>query len=291
MNPRTAILVGTAVLAAAGATGAPAQAAGPECEKGDRGQCAEASAGTDDFTVGIVEEQEAAPQGPRPRGVKQPLSPTYVDRNFVPTCTGNTAFDGGTLCNAAVQTCPEGQVRFWVFEATIVRATGRPAPGEGYRMVDTVCRGPNEPELDPAVAIPALVQREFKSVVVLSGNAQVSPAPETLVNVPTRFQTDAPASYEIPLTLLNRRVVITARAQRYIWQVGEGNRRVSTRPKGYLEYSYKKSGPREVYVDIEWSGTFRIGDGPEQPITGTVVTEGEPVDVQVRQARSELVRD
>ena len=42
---------------------------------------------------------------------------------------------------------------------------------------------------------------------------------------------------------------------------------------------------------IEWSGTFTINGGPPQPITGTATTTGEPAPVQVREARSELVRD
>jgi hypothetical protein len=271
----------------------PASAESSACKKDSRGVCS--GSGTDDFTVGITDThgpQTAPVSASGPRGPKQPLSPTYVDRSFVPTCTGNSAYDAGVLCGAAVYTCStEGDIRFWVFETTIRRSTGKPEPGTGPRLVDTVCLGPDEPAIDPAVAIPAMVQQEFKSVVVLSGAAQVSPKPETLVNIDTRFRTDAPASYAIPLTLLNRQVIITATAQRYIWQLGNGESRVSTRPDGYLEHTYRTAGAREVRVDIEWSGTFSIDGGPAQPITGTVVTEGEPTVVRVQQARTELVRD
>ncbi len=236
-------------------------------------------------------DPQTRPAGSRP-GPTKPLSPTYIDRNFVPTCTGNSYFDGGTLCNAAVETCPvEGEVRFWVFETTIVRATGKPAPGSGPELVDTVCLGPDEPVLDPAVAIPALVQREFKSVVVLAGNPDVSPKPDTLVNVATRFRTDAPPSYAIPLTLLNQSVVITARAERYVWHLGDGSIRQSTAANGYLEHVYERAGTRQAFVVIEWSGTFRVNGGSPQPITGTVTTTGPAVAVEVKQARSELVRD
>jgi hypothetical protein len=210
----------------------------------------------------------------------------------VPTCTGNNAFDGGVLCNAAVESCPvDGDVRFWVFETTIVRATGRPAPGTGPQLVDTVCLGPDEPGLDPAVAIPALVQREFQNVVVQAGTADVSPKPDTLVNINTRFQTDAPARYQIPLTLLNQSVVITATAEQYTWHFDNGETRVSMRPKGYLEYTYRAAGGYDVFVSITWSGTYSVNGGPEQPITGTAEVDGEPTRVEVKQARSELVRD
>jgi len=275
-------------------TAVPALAAGPDCDSKDqRTECTTAATTNQGFGItGTDGNPQAQPVKNRPRGPRQPLSPTYVDRNLVPTCTGNSYFDAGVLCNAAVQTCPvEGEIRFWVFETTIQRSTGKPVAGTGPRLVETVCRGARDPVLDPTVAIPALVQTEFKSVVVLGGSAQVSPEPETLVNVPTRFQTDAPASYPIPLTLLNQSVVITAKAERYIWHLGDGTTRVSTRPKGYLEHAFSKAGAREVFVEIEWSGSFTVGGGPAQPITGTVTTDGEPTLIQVQQARSELVRD
>lgn len=266
------------------------------CEREKTGICPVIGS-TNDEGFGL-EGRGTTDRGPRtrpvnrPRAPKAPLSPTYIDRNLVPTCTGNSAFDGGTLCNAALETCPsEGDIRFWVFETTIQRSTGKAVAGTGPRLVDTVCRGANDPVPDPAILIPAMVQREFQSVVVLAGNADVSPKPETLVNIDTRFQTDAPASYQIPLTLLNQSVVITATAQSYTWHLDNGDTRVSTRPKGYLEYSYGKAGSYDVFVTVTWSGTFSVNGGPSQPITGTVEVDGEPTQVEVKQARSELVRD
>jgi len=44
-------------------------------------------------------------------------------------------------------------------------------------------------------------------------------------------------------------------------------------------------------VVIEWSGSFRINGGAAQPISGRATTTGEPIDVEVKQARSELVHD
>jgi hypothetical protein len=215
-----------------------------------------------------------------------------VDRDFVPTCTGNNALEAGALCTAAVEACPvDGEIRLWVFETVIQRSTGKPLPGTGPTLVDTVCLGPDEPELAPSVAIPALVQREFQSVVVEGGSADVSPAPDTLVNIDTRFQTDAPASYQIPLTLLGQSVVITATAEKYTWHLDNGDTRVSTQPRGHLEYPYRRTGTYDVFVSITWSGTFSINGGPQQPITGSVDIDGDVTRIRVQRARSELVRD
>lgn len=155
----------------------------------------------------------------------------------------------------------------------------------------TVCLAPDDPVLDPTVAIPAIIEREYKRVVVLKGVADVSPKPDTLVNIPTRFSTAAPASYEIPLTLLGQSVVITATAERYVWHFGDSFSAETAEPGGRVEHEYVSTGTRQAHVVIEWSGTYRIGGGPERAIAGTATTTGEPVQVEVKQARTELVRD
>ena len=146
--------------------------------------------------------------------------------------------------------------------------------------------------MDPAAAIPAIVEREFKRVVVLKGVAQVSPAPDTLVNVETRFATDAPASYDIPLTILGQTVVITATADSWTWHFGDGTvQRVSDgSSRGSTVHTYVKAGARGAYVVIEWTGTYRIGGDPTvREVNGTATTTGDPVAVGVRTARTELV--
>jgi hypothetical protein len=37
------------------------------------------------------------------------------------------------------------------------------------------------------------------------------------------------------------------------------------------------------------TGTFRVGGGPVQPVTGTATTTGDPVTIAVRQAQAALV--
>ncbi|MEX2290414.1 MAG: hypothetical protein WD794_08840 [Mycobacteriales bacterium] len=185
-------------------------------------------------------------------------------------------------------------MRFWVFtrEFDVVAA----APVTGWRRVaepSTVCLGPEDPVVDPVVAIPALVQREFRRVVVVKGVAEVSPRPQTLVNIATVFTTSTPGSYDIPLTLLGRSVVITAMAQRWTWHFGDGGSAATSvqGSQGWVEHEYRRAGDVQAYVVIDWSGSYRVGGGPSRSIAGVATTTGEPVPVQVRQARAELVRE
>ena len=213
-----------------------------------------------------------------------------TQKNHVPTCSGNTASDNGLLCGAATESCPiAGEVRFWVFTREYNVQTR--VASEWERQPGTVCLGPDDPAIDPTVAIPAIVQRDFNRVVIVKGVAEVSPRPDTLVNIPTVFTTSTPRSYDIPFPLLGQQVVITATAQRYTWHFGDGTSQSTTAADARVEHEYVRAGTRQAYVVIEWSGTFRINGGAPQTINGTATTTGDPVDVQVKQARSELVDD
>ncbi len=271
----------------------PAAAAHASCHSETAEEaCTDATDGG--FGVGIGEKGES--QTPR-RGVKPVNGPApieYVEKRYVPTCTGNTVDNDGVLCNAAVTTCPtEGDVRFWVYTREVTIATGAATDWQRVSTPPTVCLGPDDPVIDPAVAIPALDQREFKRVVVLKGVADVSPRPETLVNVATRFRTSTPEQYDIPLSLLGQSVVITARAERWTWFFGDGHTATTAArgTAGRVEHEYREAATREAYVVIEWSGRFRINGGPSRTILGTATTTGDPASIVVREARTELVRD
>ena len=213
----------------------------------------------------------------------------------MPTCSGNVVDGEDALCTAALETCEEvGDLRTWVYRREVdTRIPASNPPWQRQSDPPFVCVGPDDPVLDPTVAIAAIVQRDFQRVVVLKGGVEVSPAPDTLVNIPTRFSTDAPASYDIPLTLLGQSVTITATAQRWTWHFGDGTSASTTASgtDGRVEHTYRTAASVGAHVVIEWSGTYRIGGGAQLPITGTATTVGDPAPLEVKQARSELVHD
>jgi hypothetical protein len=271
------------------------QAAPPEDERCKRKQsaaCPVAEGSGEGFEISDGRSQGGAGGvDVLPVGGKNAMG-VWTERRHVPTCTINTVQSFPDVCTAALETCPvEGEVQYWIFTREHDPSAGTSTEWERVTNPSTVCLAPDDPVLDPAVAIPAIIEREFKRVVVLKGVAEVSPRPDTLVNIPTRFSTAAPASYEIPLTLLGQSVVITAKAERFMWHFGDGVSAETSEPAGRVEHEYVSTGSRQAHVVIEWSGTYRIGGGPERTIAGTATTTGEPVQVEVKQARTELVRD
>jgi hypothetical protein len=187
-------------------------------------------------------------------------------------------------------------VRVWVYRRTVdSRIAGDDPAWERDNSPPSICLAADDPAvaaaIDPAIAIAAMIESEFQRVVVLKGVAEVSPRPDTLVNIPTIFTTDAPASYDIPLTLLGQPVTITATARKWTWHFGDGTSGTTTATgtRGRTEHVYRRAAPLGPFVVIDWSGTYRIGGGSPLPINGTATTTGDPTPLTVKQARTELV--
>lgn len=240
----------------------------------------------DEYVDGMPGRSASKPVNASGRSPGRSTSP--LERRLVPTCSGNGPDAFSDVCEGALTTCPDpAKVQFWVF----VRAAGSNKPWG--KEPGTLCLSPADPAVvaavDPAVLIPAIVDREFKRVVVLKAVPVVQPLPDTLVRFPTRFATNTARSYDIPLTLLGQSVVITATAASYTWQFGDGTSTTITTAAARTEHSFSDTGSRTARVDITWTGTFRINGGPAQDVTGTATTTGQPVTLQVKQARSELI--
>lgn len=224
----------------------------------------------------------------------RPRSPYRTETRYRPTCNGG-GLNGpaDVLCDAATSTCPvEGDLRMWVYRRSVdTRVPGDDPPFELVSDPPYVCLDLTAADVDPALAIPGIVGRDFRRVVVLKGVAEISPRPATLVNIDTIFTTSSPASYDIPLTILGRSVVITATAAKWTWHFGDGATATTAIPgsQGRVLHEYAQSGARSAHVVIEWTGTFRVDGGPVQVVAGTATTTGAPVVVEVKQARAELI--
>jgi len=211
---------------------------------------------------------------------------------YAPTCPGNGPQQADTTCGPAVTTCPKpGDIRLWRY----TRQVRNGVPVTPWRLVTSppyVCLGPTNPVVRPKVAIPALVSREFKRLVVLRGVTAVEPAPQTLVNLETTFSTDAPRSYPIETTILGQQVHITAKAESYTWHFGDGVTTTTAEPgaagSALVAHTYTRPGRLAAYVVISWSGTFTIGTDPTVlPVDGTATTRGPAAPLGVREARSQ----
>ena len=225
-------------------------------------------------------------------GPAQPRPTTHAEVLVAPTCTGNTAFDSTLLCGAAVSTCqPAGQgiYRYWEWLVTYRYSDNSVVSVQ--QIPGTFCLPPGVAGLPTVAAVTGQVERDFKSLVVAKGTAVTKPKGRTLVNFETEFSTEAKAYVLAPVQVLGHAVVVTATPAQYDWYFGDGESLLDggNGSAGDVLHTYAKKGLVDPYVVITWSGTFTIDGGASRAVFGTAQTTGPGTDLQVKQARAELV--
>jgi hypothetical protein len=217
-----------------------------------------------------------------------------VEEYVTPACSSNSLYGNEALCMAAF-TCPaDNLLRFWVWHRVTEWKAGPPVEkqvGEWYQEPGSFCLGPDDPGITDIGRVIAQVQSGFQSLPLPTAAPQVSPAPETLVNIPTRLS----AGSAEPVTLTTEPlagivVTVTATPVAWHWNFGDGSTQVTTVPD--TEHTYLKAQRVDASVRVTWNGTFTLpGSGEVFPIRTPAYVQSEPTQVEVRQARSELVRD
>lgn len=263
---------------------------------------AHASSGCDDGYVGcvlaapgsfIATVTTAVPAGHSGGGrggdAAVPPSHTSVKREEIAlACSGNTRLDSSRTCVNAATACPRPEdLAYWVWNATFDAVTGQQLTAWRQQQDPlAVCKGPTDPGVPKGPAIAALLARDFQRLVVVRGVVVAHPAGRTLVNLDTRFTTDA-ADYDLPsLVLLGSRVQIRAHAQRYDWVFGDGSTGEGT---ALTTHRYLRPGAVGVDVRITWWGTYTVDGGPTKTVQGTAVTTGPVTPLRVSEAHAERV--
>ena len=116
-----------------------------------------------------------------------------------------------------------------------------------------------------------------------------------IVNLPTVFSAGEPESIRTdPFDVLGFTVVVTAKA-RWEWAFDRGVVEEFTKPGGAypdmsVAYTYAVPGARQVTVTTYWRAEFTVnGEGPFQVPGAELSKTAGPMEVPVREARSELI--
>lgn len=277
----------------------PASAQTPGCgSKNEARACGDASA--DGFGIAITngpsaDVAEVAVDGPSLAGRPRPV--VVRELTHEPTCSLNRPENGGALCLGAVNTCPGvGDIAYWVYVRNRNMVTGAVSAWERVLDPPYTCIGATEPP-PPTVPIEVLIgqelARDFANLPLPRAVVVVKPEGKTLINIPTRFLTGEGTTQLAPMTVLGRQVLVTAIADRYDWNMGDGTSQSdagpgsTTRP---IEHTYRAPARVGPKVSITWSGTFTVQGIPgSYPIVGTATTTGPPADLQVLGSRTQLV--
>ena len=215
-----------------------------------------------------------------------------IEEFATPACGSNGLNGPQALCIGVVSSCPaDDQVRFWIWHRVTEHRLGPPRTaviGAWSPERGSFCLGPDDPGVPDIGRVVSLVQVAFRSVPLPVFTTRTSPAPRTLVNLPTRFSAGEAKPLRFSLVLVGVPVLITATPVSWAWTFGDGTTGTTTGPS--TEHVYARAGEEAASVRVTWHGSFSLGGSPEVfVIRAPVYVQGLVTAVDVRQARTELV--
>lgn len=209
---------------------------------------------------------------------------------LIPACPRNSPNGDDLLCYGATVGCPiPGDVHWRIYYRNL-----DPAVNDQWHLSTTQCLSSN-PLLDIA-AVKAAVDRLFHQDLPLPGGTlKVQPPNGALVNLPTIFYTTTTEPLHFAVKALGVSVNVTATPSEYVWHFGDGVTSTTTtpghpHPNEDVTHTFTEPTTLAPYVTVVWSGTYTIS-GFDQTfvIVGTVSRDGPPLQLPVREARTELV--
>ena len=216
------------------------------------------------------------------------------EERIAPACSTNGLDGPDVLCATAVNTCPaDDQIRYWVWHRVTQHSLGPPrtrSVGEWEQEPGSYCLGVDDPGVPDIARVLAQMQTAFDNLPLPKFGTQISPAPRTLVNIPTRLSAGSVDAATFSPTLLGIRVTITARPTAWRWTFGDGTTGETSVPM--TEHVYLKSERVGASVRVTWTGSFKVGSSPEVfPIRAPAFVQGPVSEVDVVQARAQLVAE
>lgn len=181
--------------------------------------------------------------------------------------------------------------------------TAAGAPGTRYLVFKdgvrfgTACLSAGEADaVDDPPPVRALVIEAFSRLDWPASPLVVQPpGGRTLVNFDTNFYTTNTKPTDISVTLVESDVVVTARPVGYRWNFGDGASVTTATPGAPypsldVTHSYDETEAVVVSVDTQYGdASFTVDDRPPERIASTVWVDGTTQDLEVLEARPELV--
>jgi hypothetical protein len=247
--------------------------------------------------VGVVSDkvpgrERATPGG----GVQQRDEWIEIDEYLTPACYSNGLQGEDMMCPSALASCPEGLVRYWIWQREIRHSGGgEPQIAPWEQLPGSYCLGSDDPGVPDYGRAISLVQRGFQDLPLPRADVEVAPAPTSLVHVRTAFFAGGAQTFTQTVTPVpGISVTVSAQPTSWTWHWGDGTSRTFSTPgeprKPVVSHPYTSARDYSAHVEVSWKGSFTIAGSSEVfDIPTPAVVTSDPVTVQVREARTELV--
>lgn len=217
----------------------------------------------------------------------------WTQTHYVPTCDVNDAEGGAdALCGASVNTCPDPDIRFWVYIRTVYADPNKP-PTDWKQQDGSVCRGPDEPTQEKPKVTPQQVVDAARGLAP-KPSFVVQPADGSYVNVPNNFYATAPDTTQT-INLFGTTIAVHFTGAKLAWHFGDGSSAMGNGIKdaalhqaGAVEHAYLAQGTYDISVTSTYHISFDLfGQHIDNDIEGQ---PSDPVSLQVREIQT-LVTD
>ena len=222
-----------------------------------------------------------------------------IEHTTSPACPTNDANVGGAYdvaCSYMSSACASRGLDGW-----LVWVWSRPVGSSGrWERTGFACRSPQQVQAATPGVTRGLVQQAFRELHFAHPVAHVQPEGNvTLVNLATYYQVRWPATGLRPgqvatVRLLGLEVQLRPRVAAYTYRFGDGSSlgptsdAGGTYPEGRVRHTYERTGDVPVRIEAAYTGDYRLAGGTWEPIDVTVPVTGDPVTVEVREARARL---
>lgn len=246
--------------------------------------------------VGLSDGQCGSSSIPSPARGTKPIR--WVDCG--PRGAGETTTSSGGPCVQVAAACagrpPSGPAK-----TTMVAEVAQNADGS-QQLISISC---DVPVGTRQAVTGAAVRAEAQKRVPHPHIGVAPPGGVTLVNIQTVLWVDTSTDRDLgTVTLLGQRVGLRVHVRSVAWRFGDGDQATSAAPgrpydradpcrqslcPSYWGHVYRRTGAVTITAQVTWTGEFRVGAGPWQPIGGTVTGPPQSTSVTVREARGVLV--
>jgi hypothetical protein len=215
----------------------------------------------------------------------------WTDYKYVPTCSVN-APEGGAdaLCMAAVSTCDDGEIRFWVYTRQM-DADNKPT-SDWKMQPGTVCLGADDPRKGgPVQSTEQMIFVQAKKAAPKT-IVHVEPTTKSYVNVPTNFYAeDQAVTTTVTVAGIDVRVRFTPSG--YQWKFGDsgtgsgvGVKGAPVGGPGAVEYVYRRSGVYGVTLTRSFAVQFTLPNGQTLDLSMPLSNTSAPYDLTIGEIQS-----
>jgi hypothetical protein len=223
-----------------------------------------------------------------------------IEEDMAPSCYTNSRGYGDALCGAAVNTCPDGLIRFWVWHRVVeyTKANGVTTSTvirDWYEEDGTFCLGADDPKVPTIARVIDQVRTDFQHLPLVPAQVKSDPGPTTVVNLETAFYAGSDQPQTFAPVLLGVTVHVTATPVEWRWTWGDGTTTTTNTPgvpkQPVVSHTYTRVADAPVSVVVKYTGSFAVGNDPTRFAIQTPAFSppSAPMVVRVREARSELV--